>query len=58
MKTSWRTQIWIGIGCLLAYWFLMTLVPVPDGNPPNVSIVTAADRTRFIEMLHESVKQG
>lgn len=40
LKTSWRTQIWIGIGCLLAYWFLMTLVPVPDGNPPNLDAET------------------
>lgn len=30
----------------------------PDGDPPNVSVVTEADRARFIAMLHESVKQG
>lgn len=33
---SWRTQVWISIGLLLLYWALMTLVPVPDGNPPNL----------------------
>lgn len=27
-----------------------------DGDPPNVTVVTAIDRARFIAMLHESVR--
>lgn len=29
MVTSTRQQLWVAIGCLLAYWGLMTLIPVP-----------------------------
>jgi predicted acyltransferase len=29
LKTSWRTQVFIAASLLLAYWILMTLVPVP-----------------------------
>lgn len=29
MKTTARQQFWVAVGCLLAYWFLMTVVPVP-----------------------------
>lgn len=29
MKTSVRQQLWIAIGCLLIYWVLMMVVPVP-----------------------------
>jgi predicted acyltransferase len=29
MNTSIRQQFWIAVGCLLGYWALMTLVPVP-----------------------------
>lgn len=28
----------------------------PDGSAPNIAVVTQADRTRFVEMLHEAVK--
>ncbi|MEL6657560.1 MAG: heparan-alpha-glucosaminide N-acetyltransferase domain-containing protein [Bacteroidota bacterium] len=31
-----KQLLWIGIGCLLAYWGLMTLVPVPGGIEPNL----------------------
>ena len=31
-----RQMFWIGVACLLAYWALMTLVPVPGGIPPNL----------------------
>lgn len=31
-----RQMFWLGVGCLLAYWGLMTLVPVPNGHPPNL----------------------
>ena len=40
LKTGWRTQLWTGIAILLAYWGLMTLVPVPDGYPPNLDAET------------------
>jgi predicted acyltransferase len=33
---NWRTQAWLTGGILLSYWVLMTLMPVPDGNPPNL----------------------
>lgn len=33
---DWRSQAWISAGLLLLYWALMTIVPVPDGNPPNL----------------------
>ncbi|MFN7116194.1 MAG: acyltransferase family protein [Saprospiraceae bacterium] len=33
---NWRTQVWLSAAILLGYWALMTLVPVPDGNPPNL----------------------
>ncbi|MBK7872306.1 MAG: DUF5009 domain-containing protein [Saprospiraceae bacterium] len=33
---NWRTQVLLSVGLLLLYWILMTLVPVPDGNPPNL----------------------
>lgn len=29
MNTSVRQQVWIAVACLLSYWGLMTLVPVP-----------------------------
>ena len=29
MVTTTRQQFWIAIGCLLSYWGLMTLIPVP-----------------------------
>ncbi|MEZ4953668.1 MAG: heparan-alpha-glucosaminide N-acetyltransferase domain-containing protein [Saprospiraceae bacterium] len=29
MVTSTRQQLWVAVGCLLAYWGLMTLIPVP-----------------------------
>lgn len=33
---GWRNQAWLSVALLLGYWALMTLVPVPDGNPPNL----------------------
>lgn len=48
---NWRDQMWLAIGLLLGYWALMTLVPVPDGNPPNLQPETNLgawlDRTVF-----------
>jgi predicted acyltransferase len=48
---NWHTQVWISVGLLLGYWALMTLVPVPDGNPPNLQPETNLgawlDRTVF-----------
>ncbi len=31
-----RQMLFVGVGCLLAYWGLMTLVPVPGGYAPNL----------------------
>ncbi len=36
LKTDWRAQLWTGVGLLLSYWALMTLVPVPGGLEPNL----------------------
>lgn len=33
---NWRAQVWLSVGLLFLYWFLMAVVPVPDGNPPNL----------------------
>ena len=35
-----RQLLLIGIACLLGYWGLMTLVPVPDGHAPNLEPAT------------------
>lgn len=35
-----RQLFWAGVGCLLAYWGLMTLVPVPGGIAPNLEAST------------------
>lgn len=40
LATGTRTQVGLAIGLLLGYWGLMTLVPVPDGNPPNLEPAT------------------
>jgi len=31
-----RQLFWVGVGCLLGYWGLMTLVPVPGVGAPNL----------------------
>ncbi|WP_367390548.1 acyltransferase family protein [Lewinella sp. LCG006] len=31
-----RQLFWVGVGCLLGYWALMTLVPVPGVGTPNL----------------------
>ncbi len=30
LNTNWKTQVWIGISILVAYWLAMTLIPSPD----------------------------
>jgi predicted acyltransferase len=35
LKTTWKTQAIIGVVVLLAYWALMTLIPVPGIGAPN-----------------------
>ena len=40
LRAEWKTLLYTGIGLLLAYWALMALVPVPDGNPPNLDAET------------------
>lgn len=36
LKMNWKTLAYTGAGLLLLYWGLMTLVPTPDGYPPNL----------------------
>jgi predicted acyltransferase len=36
LTTSWVTQVRLGAGLLLAYYLLMTWVPVPGFGPPNL----------------------
>lgn len=36
LTTSWVTQLRLGAGLLLAYYLLMTWVPVPGFGPPNL----------------------
>jgi predicted acyltransferase len=40
LNASWRTQIWLGVGILLTYWGLMTLVPVPGVGYANLEPAT------------------
>ena len=40
LKTTTRQQVWIGAACLLVYWGLMTLVPVPGVGYPNLEPTT------------------
>ncbi len=51
MKTSIRQQFWIAIGCLLGYWALLTLVPVPGQGfaslEPGQDLGAWLDRTIF-----------
>ncbi len=35
-----RQLFWVGVGCLLAYWGMLTLIPVPGGHPPNLEAAT------------------
>lgn len=36
LLSTTRQQLWIGIGLLILYWFLMFVVPVPGGIAPNL----------------------
>ena len=36
IKTSWLTQFRIALGLLVAYWFVMTVIPVPGFGPANL----------------------
>lgn len=33
LYTEWRTQLFVGIGILIAYWLAMILIPVPGFGP-------------------------
>ena len=37
LLTSVRTQRWVLLACLLLYWPLITLLPVPGFGPPDIS---------------------
>jgi predicted acyltransferase len=41
LHTSTRIQILIGSSILLIYWAIITLVPIPNGNPPNLEVGTS-----------------
>lgn len=41
LHTSLKVQAVIGVSILLAYWAIMTLIPVPNGNPANVEVGTS-----------------
>ncbi|MEL6922647.1 MAG: heparan-alpha-glucosaminide N-acetyltransferase domain-containing protein [Bacteroidota bacterium] len=36
LKTDWRQQLYFAAACLLGYWVLMALVPVPGIGPANL----------------------
>ncbi|MCU0325614.1 MAG: DUF5009 domain-containing protein [Spirosomaceae bacterium] len=40
LRTNAKTQFIIGSAILLIYWFLMTVVPVPNGMPANLEPTT------------------
>lgn len=40
LKTSWKTQLYIGIGLLVGYWILMAVVPVPIDDVVRQAIET------------------
>lgn len=40
LKTNIKTQAIIGILCLLGYWAIMTLIPVPGFGSPNLNVAT------------------
>lgn len=40
IKTNVRTQIWVAIVCLVGYYLIMTLVPVPGFGPANLEPTT------------------
>jgi predicted acyltransferase len=40
LYTSLRTQIAVAVSCLLGYWAMMTLIPVPGHGAPNLEPAT------------------
>ncbi len=40
IKTNVRTQIWVAAVCLVGYYLIMTLVPVPGFGPANLEPTT------------------
>ena len=40
LRTDWKGLLFTGIGLLLLYWALMTLVPIPGGVAPNLEAET------------------
>jgi len=53
VKTGIRTQVIIAVGCLIGYYLLMTLVPVPGFGTPNLepaaNLGAWIDRSVFTE---------
>ncbi|MFQ5446572.1 MAG: acyltransferase family protein [Saprospiraceae bacterium] len=60
MKTTTRQQLWIAVGCLLGYWALMTLVPVPGYGvaslEPDSNLGAWLDRSIFGNHLWSASK--
>jgi predicted acyltransferase len=40
LHTSMKVQVVIGMSILFIYWGIMTLIPIPDGTPPNLEVAT------------------
>ncbi len=40
IKTNFKTQVWITVGVLVIYWFLMAVVPVPGFGSANYEVGT------------------
>ncbi|MEM1320737.1 MAG: heparan-alpha-glucosaminide N-acetyltransferase domain-containing protein [Bacteroidota bacterium] len=40
LKMSWKNLLRTGVGVLIAYWLIMTLVPVPGIGPANLEATT------------------
>lgn len=51
VKTNTRTQVYIGLSCLIGYFLIMTLVPVPGIGPanlqPSTNLGALIDRSVF-----------
>lgn len=37
---DWKSLLYVGVGLLVSYWGIMSLIPVPDGYPANLEAET------------------
>jgi len=56
VKTGIRTQVIIAVGCLIGYYLLMTLVPVPGFGTPNLE--PAANLGAWIDRSVHRLRQA